>query len=51
MSSIRPKYPAKYETDLNFADYIILIPDNAVDPQKQLESEDIMAHRVGSKIK
>jgi hypothetical protein len=46
----RIKYPAKYITDLDFADDIMLISDDATNSQKQLDSVDIMARRVGLKI-
>jgi hypothetical protein len=42
--------PAKYLTDLDFADDIMLISDDASNSQKQLDSVDIMARRVGLKI-
>jgi Reverse transcriptase (RNA-dependent DNA polymerase) len=42
--------PAKYITDLDFADDIMLISDDAINSQKQLDSVDIMARKVGLKI-
>jgi hypothetical protein len=42
--------PAKYITDLDFADNIMLISDDAINSQKQLDSVDIMALKVGLKI-
>jgi hypothetical protein len=42
--------PAKYITDLDCADDIMLISDDAINSQKQLDSVDIMARKVGLKI-
>jgi hypothetical protein len=39
----RPRFLAKYTTDLDFADGIMLILDNAVKAPKQLNSVDVMA--------
>jgi Reverse transcriptase (RNA-dependent DNA polymerase) len=50
-TSARVKIPAKYTTDLDFADDIMLISDDAINSQKQLDSVDIMARKVGLKIK
>jgi Reverse transcriptase (RNA-dependent DNA polymerase) len=49
-TTTRIKTPAKYITDLDFADDIMLISDDAINSQKQLDSVDIMARKVGSKI-
>jgi Reverse transcriptase (RNA-dependent DNA polymerase) len=46
----RTLIPAKYITDLDFADDIMLISDDAINSQKQLDSVDIMARKVGLKI-
>jgi Reverse transcriptase (RNA-dependent DNA polymerase) len=46
----RIKIPAKYIIDLDFADDIMLISDDAINSQKELDSVDIMARRVGLKI-
>jgi Reverse transcriptase (RNA-dependent DNA polymerase) len=42
-TTTRIKTPAKYITDLDFADDIMLISDDAINSQKQLDSVDIMA--------
>jgi hypothetical protein len=39
-----------YITGLDFADDIILLSDDAVNVQKQLDSVEVMARRVGFKI-
>jgi Reverse transcriptase (RNA-dependent DNA polymerase) len=49
-TTTRIKIPTKYITDLDFADDIMLISDDAINSQKQLESVDIMARKVGLKI-
>jgi Reverse transcriptase (RNA-dependent DNA polymerase) len=50
-TTTRFKSPAKYTTDLDFVDDIImLISDDAIHSQKQLDSLDIMASKVGLKI-
>jgi hypothetical protein len=50
-TSTRIKIPAKYITDLDFADDdIMLISDDAINSQKQLDSVDILARKVGLKI-
>jgi Reverse transcriptase (RNA-dependent DNA polymerase) len=41
---------AKKITDIDFADDIMLISDDAINSQKQLDSVDIMARKVGMKI-
>jgi hypothetical protein len=41
-TSTRAKIPAKYITDLDFADDIMLITDDAINSQKQLDSKDII---------
>jgi hypothetical protein len=46
----RIKTPAKYITDLDFADDIMLISDHAINSQKQLDAVDIMARGVSLKI-
>jgi Reverse transcriptase (RNA-dependent DNA polymerase) len=46
----RSTIPAKYITDLDFADDIMLISDDAINSQKQLDSVDVMACKVGLKI-
>ena len=46
----RPTCLEKYITDLDFADDIMLISDDAGNAQKQLNSVDVMARRVGLKI-
>jgi hypothetical protein len=45
-TTTRIKNPAKYRTDLDFADDIMLISDDAINSLKQLGSVDIMARRV-----
>jgi hypothetical protein len=40
----RARCPAKYITYLDFAKDIMLISDNPVNPQKQQDSVDVMAH-------
>jgi hypothetical protein len=42
-TTTRIKIPAKYLTDLDFNDDIMLISDDAINSQKQLDSVDIMA--------
>jgi Reverse transcriptase (RNA-dependent DNA polymerase) len=49
-TTTRIKIPTKYTTDLDFADDIMLISDDAINSQKQLDSVDIMARKVGLKI-
>jgi Reverse transcriptase (RNA-dependent DNA polymerase) len=49
-TTTRVKIPAKSITDLDFADDIMLVSDDAINSQKQLDSVDIMARRVGLKI-
>jgi hypothetical protein len=49
-STTRTKISAKYITDLDFADDIMLISDDAINSQKQLDSVDIMARKVVLKI-
>jgi hypothetical protein len=49
-TTTRIKSPAKYITDLDFADDVMLISDDAIDSQKQLDSVDIMARRGDLKI-
>jgi hypothetical protein len=49
-TTTRIKIPAKYITDLDFSDDIILISDDAINSQKQLDSVDKMARKVGLKI-
>jgi hypothetical protein len=44
------KSSAEYVTDLDFADEIMLASDDAINSQKQLNSVNIMARLVGSKI-
>jgi hypothetical protein len=44
------KIPAKYITDLDFADDIMQVSDDAINSQKQLDSVDIKARRVDMKI-
>jgi Reverse transcriptase (RNA-dependent DNA polymerase) len=49
-TSTRIKTPAKYITYLDSTDDIMLILDDAINSQKQLDSVDTMARRVGLKI-
>jgi hypothetical protein len=49
-TSTRIKIPTKCITDLDFADEIMLISDDAIKSQKQLDSVDNMARKVGLKI-
>jgi hypothetical protein len=46
-TSTRIKITAKYITDLDFADNVMLLSDDAINSQKQLDSVDNMARRVG----
>jgi hypothetical protein len=47
-TTTRIKTPAKYIKDLDLADDIMLISDDAINSQKQLDLVDIMARKVGS---
>jgi hypothetical protein len=49
-TSTRIKILTEYITDLDFAEAIILVSDDAINSQKQLDLVDIMARRVGLKI-
>jgi hypothetical protein len=49
-ATTRIKIPAKYITDLDFADDIMLVSDDAINSYKQLDAVDIMPRRVGLKI-
>jgi hypothetical protein len=42
-ATTRIKIPAKYTTDLDFADDIMLVSVDAINSQKQLDSVDILA--------
>jgi hypothetical protein len=46
----RTLIPAKYITDLDVVDDIMLTSDDAINSQKQLDSIEIMARKVGLKI-
>jgi Reverse transcriptase (RNA-dependent DNA polymerase) len=49
-TSTRIKIHAKYITDLDFADDIMLLSVDAISSRKQLDSVDTMARKVGLKI-
>jgi hypothetical protein len=44
------KSHSKYITDLDFTEDIMLVSDNSINSQKQLNSVDLTARRVGLKI-
>jgi hypothetical protein len=49
-TTTRVKTHAKYRIDLDFADDIMLVSDDAINSQKQLDSVDTVARSVGLKI-